>query len=166
MLDLEGHTTNRRLCLFLLDRKSRKAQKSDGCLLSHHPIYGIEIKRPFVRKTCDTTQLALAAERYSWGRGIMRYKMHEVWVSWRLFLHKSSDPQYSELAELGSLERRVILRSLPQSLELKTDSNKTADSNCMLQSQGHCIGFRWGETTGVTRTSYIFWQARPYLSSS
>ena len=52
---------------FLLDLKSRKAQKSDGCLLSHHPIYGIEIKQPFVRKTCDTTQLALAAERYSWG---------------------------------------------------------------------------------------------------
>ena len=38
----------------------------------------------------------------------------------------------------------------PQSLELKTDSEKTADRYCMLQSQGHCIGFQWGDTTGGT----------------
>ena len=41
----------------------------------------------------------------------------------------------------------------PQSLELKTDSEKTADRYCMLQSQGHCIGFQWGDTTGVERQS-------------
>ena len=35
----------------------------------------------------------------------------------------------------------------PQSLESKTDSEKTADRYCMLQSQGHRIGFQWGDTT-------------------